>query len=120
MKEDGTGAWRSKELRGIILNSRAKSLARLRDDARARAERIAELLKGEYGVSRVILYGSLAEGGFHEGSDIDLLVEGFNGPFWQMYAQADRLAGGFRLSVVCRENADASLLEHVEKRGVVL
>lgn len=120
MRETGGGAWKSKELADLILRSRARELARLRKDAEARARRIAEMLKGEYGASRVVLYGSLVEGGFHEGSDIDLLVEGFKGPFWEMYSRADRLAGPFHLGIVCVEDACASLLEHVREKGVVM
>ncbi|MGI9860893.1 nucleotidyltransferase domain-containing protein [Moorella naiadis] len=54
-------------------------LARRRqDEARAKAQKVAVWLKEKYGVDRVYLFGSLAWGGFHSRSDIDLLVRGFS------------------------------------------
>lgn len=44
--------------------------------ATADAHRIAALLQERYGVSRVLLFGSLARGRFTQESDIDLAVAG--------------------------------------------
>jgi len=61
-KEQGTG----KESEG-----------RRRQEALAAAERCAELLKTRFGARRVILFGSVVgQGPWHEGSDLDLAVEG--------------------------------------------
>jgi len=85
-----------------------------------RARRISALLKGEYGVSKVLLYGSLAEGFFHEKSDIDLLIDDHTGSYWDMYAMADRIASPFALSIVCVRDVQRSLLQSAESRGVVI
>lgn len=92
----------------------------LEKEGAARAVALAELLKRKYGASRVVLYGSLVEGGFHENSDIDLLVFGFSGSYWDMYSEAERIAAPFRASIVCSEDASASLIEHVSEKGVTL
>lgn len=38
--------------------------------------RLAACLRERYGATRIILFGSLAQGRFHEDSDIDLAVAG--------------------------------------------
>ena len=37
---------------------------------------VARALRERFGVGRIILFGSLAWGGFHAGSDVDFAVEG--------------------------------------------
>jgi predicted nucleotidyltransferase len=49
---------------------------RLAQQARADASRIAAMLRRDFGVTRVVLFGSLARGRFLPDSDIDLAVEG--------------------------------------------
>ena len=63
-------------------------------------------------------YGSLSEACFHDRSDIDILVEGFRGDYWEMYVTADEIAGPFDLSVVCIEDAADTLIEHARERGI--
>lgn len=109
----------SKHHRRIAARCRELELQREKE-ATARAVALAELLKRKYGASRVVLYGSLVEGGFHEHSDIDLLVFGFSGSYWDMYSEAERIAAPFRASIVCSEDANASLIEHAAKKGVTL
>lgn len=49
---------------------------------RERVGRLADDLRSRFGASVVLLFGSLATGGIHEGSDIDLIVVGeFAGRF---------------------------------------
>lgn len=78
------------------------------------------MLKETFGASRVLLYGSLAEGGFDSRSDIDLMIDGLSGSFWTAYSEAGSIADPFPLSIVCREDASRSLVEHVAQRGVEL
>jgi len=85
-----------------------------------RARRIANLLKVRYSASAVTLYGSLAETCFHDRSDIDILVEGFIGRYWEMYVMADEIAGPFDLSIVCIEDAQDTLIEYARERGICL
>jgi predicted nucleotidyltransferase len=115
-----SGSWHCPEIRQAIAREQARELSLLRDEAMDRARRIAALLKDKYRVVSVVAYGSLVEGGFDAHSDIDLMVDGFAGPFWEMYAEAGRVADPFPLSIVRREDASPSLLEHVLRRGVKL
>ncbi len=50
--------------------------ARLAQQARIAATGMADHLRQQYGVKRIILFGSLVRGDFAAGSDIDLAVEG--------------------------------------------
>lgn len=49
---------------------------RLVQSARADLKEIVDVLVREFGATHIILFGSLAQGRFAEGSDIDLAVEG--------------------------------------------
>ncbi|HHY94296.1 MAG TPA: nucleotidyltransferase domain-containing protein [Firmicutes bacterium] len=107
------------------IRARIADLAREREQARIerareRANLVAQLLKTEYSARRVILYGSLARGDFRAGSDIDLLVEGLAGSYWEAFLAAERAAAPFVVSLVCAEDASPSLLESARKEGVPL
>lgn len=115
-----SGSWHSDEIGRAISRDESRELRLLRQEAMERAKRVAALLRSKFGVSRVVLYGSLAEGGFDARSDIDLMIFGFSGPFWRMYSDAGSLADPFPLSIVCREDAAQSLVEHVDRRGVTI
>jgi predicted nucleotidyltransferase len=79
--------WRQRQAQG-----RARSL-RLSQQARADAARIATLLRRDFGVTRVVLFGSLVSGCFLPDSDIDLAVEGLAAAaFFPALAQASRLS----------------------------
>jgi uncharacterized protein len=79
--------WRQRQTQG-----RARSM-RLSQQARADAARIAALLRRDFGVKRVVLFGSLASGRFQPDSDIDLAVEGLAAAaFFPALAQASRLS----------------------------
>ena len=116
----GRSTWYSKEIRDLIAKDKERRTEELRAKAWDRALKVAELLKKVYRVSGVVLYGSLAEGHFGRESDIDLMVEGFTGPYWEMYREAALLAEPFELSIVCKEDAVPSLVEHVLQKGVRL
>jgi len=75
-----------------------------------KARTAAKLLKKDFGVIKVILYGSLAAGNFKEGSDIDLLIFGFKGSFWSMYSQLEEIVSPIQVSLVCKEDASESLI----------
>lgn len=64
-----------------------------RAEALAIAEACAELLKTRFGARRVILFGSLAgQGPWHNGSDIDLAVEGLpSEQFFRAWAALDEV-----------------------------
>jgi len=66
---------------------------RLATRARRDAARIASMLRREFGVSRVLLFGSLVRGHFRPGSDIDLAVEGLApANFFAAYSRALELS----------------------------
>lgn len=107
-------------LRRLLTQQRARELERRRELAWQKAREVASFLREAYGARQVILYGSLARGDFRETSDIDLYVEGFTGPYWQMLARADRLAAPFEISIVCAEDALPSLQEEIAREGVAI
>ena len=79
--------WRRRQTQG-----RERSL-RLSQQARADAARIAALLRRDFSVKRVVLFGSLASGRFRPDSDIDLAVEGLAAAaFFPALAQASKLS----------------------------
>ncbi|CEO90078.1 MAG TPA: nucleotidyltransferase domain-containing protein [Syntrophaceticus sp.] len=88
------------KMRRLVLRERARRERVLVENARIKAEDVAKMLKEDYGVREVYLYGSLAWGGFAEGSDIDLLAVGFQGSYWEMFVKAERIAHPFEVSIV--------------------
>ncbi len=118
--DDGANGWDVPEIREPVLRRSEERAERVRADAMERAHRIADLLQSRYSASAVTLYGSLAEAGFHDRSDIDILVDGFRGQDWEMYVVADEIAGPFDLSVVCIEDAENTLIECARERGICL
>ena len=96
----------------------SKNLEILIKQAWEKANAAAKLIKEDFDASKVILYGSLAAGHFKEGSDIDLLVVGFNGSFWNMYIQVEEIVSPIPISVICREDASKSLIMEAYEKGV--
>ena len=92
-------------------------------DAAAAAQRCAQLLYDNYGVSKAYLFGSLSKPEtFHDGSDIDLAVEGLP-PRLYFKALADlwrQLPPAMNLDLVPFEDADPGLRERLLKEGVAL
>lgn len=69
--------------------------------ARTLATRIADLLAAEFTAERVQLFGSVARGEAHVGSDIDLLVAGIPAARWfEACDAAARLGGKFPVDLV--------------------
>ncbi|HHY98284.1 MAG TPA: nucleotidyltransferase domain-containing protein [Firmicutes bacterium] len=109
-----------RRLNSVIRRKRQERTEELISKAFQKAQAIASLLKNRYGAERVFLYGSLACGGFREGSDIDILVEGFQGSYWKMYTEAEDLASPFNVSIALYEDAAPSLREAALKGGMLL
>jgi len=103
---------------------RAAAAARAADrragEARRLLPRLVDHLVRVYGVRRVVLFGSLAEGGFSMRSDIDLAVEGLSGSLFQAGADLDELAAPFRVDLVPLEDAWPAVVARVEETGEVL
>ncbi len=79
--------WRRRQVEG-----RARSL-RLAQQACGDAAQIAAMLRRDFGVTQVVLFGSLAQGRFLPDSDIDLAVAGLPAAaFFAALAQASKLS----------------------------
>lgn len=88
---------------------------------RALAARMAEILRSEFGARRVLLIGSLTDRArFHEGSDIDLAVEGVAPErFWQAWGRLEEITGD-AFDLVTLETCTPALRARVEVEGVAL
>jgi uncharacterized protein len=113
-------AYRSTALQRVEREKRALALRQER--AWEVAGRAARLLKADYGVKRVVLFGSLARGqGFHSRSDIDLAV-------WELderllYRAASQLLDlepGIEIDIVMTEEAPETLKRTIESEGITL
>lgn len=88
--------------------------------AREAAESAARRLAAAFPLNRVVLFGSLARGTFHAGSDIDLGVDGLpEGRALDAYAVAS-VGCEFDINVVPTERAKPYIAEAVAREGVVL
>lgn len=90
-----------------------------REQLRKTAEICARILIENYNVKKVYLIGSLVNGIVHEGSDIDLVVEGLS-PDLYMKALTelwDYMPEGTELNVIPIEDAFESLKEKVLNEG---
>lgn len=94
--------------------------AERRERAWVVAREAADLLRSRYGVSRVLVFGSLAEGThFTERSDIDLAAEGL--PPEEHFAALGRLLAAFtdfELDLVDLDACPDGLRQAILKTGV--
>lgn len=90
--------------------------------AQALAEKAAELLRGQFGAARVLLYGSTAHGLWFTGeSDIDLAVEGIAADqFWRAWSAVSALDPAFEINLVDWEDATPALRAAIEREGISL
>ena len=98
---------------------RADALRRA-EAARARLPEVVRVLVEEFGVTRVVLFGSLRWGALHERSDLDIAVSGLaSDAYWRAL---DRVtcAAGRAVDLVPLEEASASLRARIDADGEVL
>jgi predicted nucleotidyltransferase len=114
--ESYAGAWRAR------FQAAEQARADRAAVARALLPRLVQHLAERYGVRRVWLYGSLAEGGFHEHSDIDLAAEGFppGSALFRAGAELEELARPFTVDLVPLEDARPSVQAHILQAGELL
>ncbi|MDI7266471.1 MAG: nucleotidyltransferase domain-containing protein [Myxococcota bacterium] len=99
---------------------------RAREERARTARSLLPLLAGhlvrQYGARRVWVFGSLAEGGFHDRSDIDLAVEGLSpgSALFRAGADLDDLARPFRVDLVPIEDARDEVRAHVLRHGEMI
>jgi predicted nucleotidyltransferase len=94
-----------------------------REKALAAARKVADYLRAEYGVGKILLYGSLAwSKNLTVHSDIDLLVEDFApaDQYWRMLSKASEKTAPFEISIIMAEDASHALLERVRREGLEL
>jgi len=105
---------------------RFASAEREREELAARARKLVpqlvQHLVDRYGVRRVWLFGSLVHGGFHEGSDIDLAVEGLppGRALFRAGAELDDLARPFRVELVPLDEAWEPVRQKILEQGEVV
>ena len=102
---------------------RAREAARKAADASraadllARLPAIASVLQAEFGAHRVGFFGSLARGGFSDGSDLDLYVDLVRvGGYFHALDRVCRMAG-LSVDLVEYESAPASLRATIDRDG---
>ena len=89
------------------------------DEAYKAAMECAKLLVERFGARRVYLFGSLAEGYFHLGSDIDLAVEGLSPHlYFKAMSKVYDVSGGCEVDLVPLE--DCKFRETVLQEGKLL
>lgn len=83
------------------------------------ARQAADLLRCEYGVDRVTLFGSLVRSElFHTRSDIDLAVWGLDEKhYYRAVARLLALDAAFEVDLVMGEKVPAPLLAVIEREG---
>lgn len=81
------------------------------------AARAAAALKSEFGATRVLLFGSVGRAWFHDGSDLDLAVEGVVpsriSEAWERISEIV----GLPTDLVAIEEAPPLLREHILRSG---
>jgi uncharacterized protein len=107
-------AWRERAER------RRVELERRQEESRRSAREAARALVDELGASEVWLFGSLAEGRFHERSDVDLAVRGIpDERYFAALARVSAIVGG-PVDLVPLETCPQSLAVRVRTRGLRL
>lgn len=91
-----------------------------RDNLLTRIKRLAEILKRDFGVKRVLLFGSLAAAPRSaSGSDVDLAVEGLEArEYWRAWKLAEDMIGDRAVDFVDVESVSDSLKKSIERYGV--
>ena len=93
-----------------------------RDQLLARTQELAKKLKSQFGVRKVVLFGSLARiSWFSRGSDVDLAVEGLETrKYWQAWKLAEDIIADRPVDFVEIESVSASLKKAIDRYGVEL
>ena len=91
-------------------------IRRLRDCV----ETVARAFRERYGVGRVILFGSLAWGGFHASSDVDFAVEGLPAELIDQAAAAASEIAHRTVEVFRIEDLPEGFRQRVENEGTAL
>ena len=120
-------AARPADLSGYARGWRARDQARLVEEARwrtcieARLPQVARMLAEDFGVTRVLLFGSLARGTAGPRSDVDLLVHGLTSErLIAATVRADRLLAEASVDLVPAERVRSEVLTRALAEGILL
>jgi len=94
-----------------------------RDQARQCAENVAAMLRTNFGIHEIWLFGSLVSGKhFTVHSDIDMFVGDFPpaADYWEVLRQAEHIAAPFPLTLLIEANAWPRTKARVRSEGVLL
>lgn len=99
--------------------ARRRDLEARRKRAHTAATAAARVLRQDFGATRVLLFGSLLGGAFHERSDIDLAIEGVAPErFLAAWAAAEQAAPGFEIDLVDLASARPWLIEVLRHEAI--
>jgi predicted nucleotidyltransferase len=95
---------------------------RERDRLLMRVRQAAGMLKAQFGVRRVILFGSLAHTSwFSRESDVDLAIEGLTSDvYWRAWRAVEDIIADREVDLVEIETAKDSLRGAIERHGIEL
>lgn len=107
-----------KALKSRAFTVRSQSDSRLKKALKI-ADRAALLLKEEFGVKKVIVFGSLLEPAlFHLRSDIDLAVWGLTGrTYYRAVGILQSLDPDIKIDLIAFEDASKSIQETILRKG---
>jgi uncharacterized protein len=101
--------------------ARQAALAARRDRAWVAARAAAAALRAGFGATRVVVFGSVVRGTFHDESDIDLAVTGIApDQFLRAWAAAEAVADGFAIDLVDLASARPWVADVLARDGVDL
>ena len=121
----GPSGWQRYLKPGRHRNRTATPTASEREERESLLRRIGEAagaLKQQYGVRRVVLFGSLAHRAwFSSDTDVDLAVEGLRAKdYWQAWKIAEEIIGDRTVDIVEIERAKPSLRQSIIRSGIGL
>lgn len=91
-----------------------------REELIKRVRNFSQLLAKEYKLKKVYLFGSLAEGLFFRGSDVDIAVEGMDFEDYLKALAEYRFIKGIHLDILHLDFCRPQLKETILKEGKVL
>jgi len=93
-----------------------------REQLLARVREAAAILKRQFGVKQVVLFGSLADTTwFAPDSDVDLAIKGLsNDAYWQAWKVVEEVIGNRLVDLIEIETAKESLLKAIQRYGIEL
>lgn len=94
--------------------------ARRAQSVREKLAEVAHVLANEFGVRKIVLFGSLTEGRLPEDSDVDLLVEGLaNARYFEAMSRVWEITG-VPPDIVPRESGRAEVVARALRDGEIL